>query len=146
MQLTLPQLAQVKQLGLDMADMAKSYQHAGDADSAQSALQMAMAMGQRYADQSPGEALISQLVGLAVEKIALSGMDPNSPYGGAGQTVQDALDQITQKRDDLHAMGQQVEAILPTLSDEDWVNYKDRWMTSGETAAEQWLVGKYGTK
>jgi len=43
-------------------------------------------------------------------------------------------------------LGRQVESILPTLSDDDWVNYKDRWMTSGETAAEQWLVGKYGTK
>jgi RNA polymerase sigma factor (sigma-70 family) len=146
LQLLLPQLAQVKQLGLDLADMAKSYQQAGDADSAQSALQMTMNLGERYADQSPGEAMISQLVGLAVEKIALSGMDPNSLYGPGGQTVQDALNQIAQKRDDLHAMGQQVEAILPTLSDEDWVNYKDRWMTSGETAAEQWLVGKYGTK
>jgi RNA polymerase sigma factor (sigma-70 family) len=146
LQLLLPQLAQVKQLAQDTANMAQSYQQTGDPASAQSALQMTMNLGQRYADQSPGEAMISQLVGLAVEKIALSGMDPNSPYGTAGQTVQDALNQVTQQQADLHALGRQVESILPTLSDDDWVNYKDRWMTSGETAAEQWLVGKYGTK
>ena len=30
------------------------------------------------------------------------------------------------------------------MSDQDWITYKDRWMSFGEAAAEQWVVSKYG--
>jgi RNA polymerase sigma factor (sigma-70 family) len=73
-QLGLPQLAQVKQLGLDLIDLSQSYQQSGDADSAQTSLQMAIALGQRYTTAAPGQAEVSQLVGIAVEKFALAAM------------------------------------------------------------------------
>ena len=40
-QLLLPQLQQVKDLGLSLVDLAKSYRQAGDETSAQAALQIA---------------------------------------------------------------------------------------------------------
>jgi RNA polymerase sigma factor (sigma-70 family) len=144
--LTLPQLAQVKQLGQDLVDLSSAYGKSGDQASAQAALQMALNLGQRYVSSSAGEAVIDQVVGIAVERMALASMNPNSPYGDTGRTVQDQLNQLTQQRVALRSLVQQVDGILPTVSDQDWVNYTDRWMVFGEAAANQWLVEKYGQK
>src|SRR5206468_862512 len=131
------QLAQVKGLALDLADLAKSYRQAGDDASAQAALQMAANLGQRYGN-TPGECEISWLVGMAVEQIALRQMDPNSAYGDSGQTVQDRYNQLAQERATLTELNQQLEPLLPMLSDQDWIIYKDRWRVFGEKAAVQW--------
>ncbi len=145
-QLLLPQLAQIKQACLSMADLAKSYQQAGDSASAQSVLQMTIQMGQRYNNSDPGQPMISELVGIAVERIALSAMDPNAPYGDNGGTAQQYLDQLTQQRDALRQLGQQAEPLYSQLSDRDWMLYKDRWMTLGEENALHWVINRYGQK
>jgi hypothetical protein len=143
-QLALPQLAPIKQLGQDLVDLANTYSQSGDQASAQAALQMAVNLGQRYVSSSAGEAVLDQLVGLAVERMVLSAMDPNSLYGDNGQTVQDQLNQLAQQRAALKASVQQAGSLLETMSDQDWINYTDRWMIFGELAANQWLVNKYG--
>jgi RNA polymerase sigma factor (sigma-70 family) len=145
-QLALPQLAPVRQLGQDLVALANAYSQSGDQASAQAALQMAVNLGQRYVPASAGEAVLDQLVGIAIERMALSAMNPNSSYGDDGQTVQDQLNQLAQQRAALKALGQQVDLVLPTMSDQDWINYTDRWMVFGELAADQWLVNKLGQK
>jgi hypothetical protein len=105
---------------------------------------MAIALGQRYTTAAPGQAEVSQLVGIAVEKFALAAMDPNSPYGDNGQTVQDQLNQLTQQREMYRDLTQQADPLMENLSDQDYVTYKDRWMAFGEEAALRWVIGKYG--
>jgi len=143
-QLLLPQLAQMKQLGLDAVDLANAYSQAGDSSSAQVVLQMAANLGQDYATPSPGEPEISQLVGIVIEQKALQAMDPNSPYGNGGQTVQDQLNELAQQRESVVELDQQVSNLLPKLSDQDWIISKNRWLMFGEENAEQWVVNKYG--
>ena len=145
-QIPLPQLAPIKQLGQDLADLATAYNQSGDQASAQATLQMAVNLGQRYVPSSPGEAVIDQLVGLAVERMAFSAMNPNSPYGDSGQTVQDQLNQIAQQRAALKASTEQVGSLMETMPDQVWINYTERWMIFGEQAANQWLVDKNGQK
>jgi hypothetical protein len=144
--LMLPQLAPLKQLGQDLVGLANAYSQAGDQASAQAALQMAMNLGQHYADTSASPTLIGPLVGLAIETIALKAMDPNSPYGSNGQTVQDQLNQIAQQRAAIHELGDQAGPLLPMMSDQDMLNYENRRRAFGEAAAIQWLVSKYGQK
>lgn len=146
MQLLLPQLQQVKDLGLDMVQLSQSYQQAGDRASAQAALQMALSLAQRYANPTPGESAISELVGLHLEGVALKNMDPQSAYGTDGQTVQDVLNQVSQQRAALEDRSQKVQALVPTISEDDWINYRDRWLMFGEENAEQWLIDKYAQK
>ena len=143
-QVLLPQLAQVKQLGVDLVNLANAYSQSGDQASAQAALQMAVNLGQRYIPASAGEPEINQLVGLAIERMALSAMDPNSPYGGAGQTVQDQINQLVQQRTAYKELGQQVGPLMETMPEQDWIGYYNRFLISGDTAAGQWLVNKYG--
>jgi hypothetical protein len=144
--LVLPQLAQVRDLGRNILDLANSYQQAGDEASRQAALQMAVNLGRRYGDASAGEMLIAQLVGLNVERTALGAMDPNGTYGVDGQTVQDRLNQLTQQRTAIRELGQQADPLWQSLSDQDWISYHNRSAAFGEEAAMRWLVGKYGQK
>jgi len=145
-QLILPQLVQLKQLGVSLSDLAKSSLQSGDAASAQAAVQAGMALGQRLEQQGAGNVLISDLVGIAVEKLALGAMDPTVPYGDSGQTVQNQLDQATDRRNGIKALSSQFQSVLPTVSEPDLVNYFDRQKAYGEIAAEQWVLGKYGAK
>lgn len=142
--LLLPQLAQVKELGLDMVDLANSYRTSGDQASAQAILQMAATLGQRYGNTVAGETEVSRLVGMFVERSALNAMDPTSPYGSDGQTVQDRMNQLSQQKDVLNQLNQQAGPLLPTMSDQGWISYKERWKLFGEEAALRWVVSTYG--
>jgi hypothetical protein len=90
------------------------------------------------------ETEVSRLVGMFVERAALNAMDPNSPYGNTGQTVQARMDQLAQQRTAINDLAQQAEPLLPTMSDQDWMSYKERWKLFGEEAASRWVISKYG--
>jgi RNA polymerase sigma factor (sigma-70 family) len=143
-QLLLPQLKMTKDLGLDMIDLAKSYQQNADSTSAQAAFQMAINLGARYSTPTAGEPVISELVGLALQTYALRAMDPNAQYGNTGQTVQDQINQVQQQREQLTQRSNEVETLLPQISEQDWIAYRDRWMQFGEENAENWVISKYG--
>jgi hypothetical protein len=143
-QLLLPQLKMAKDAGLDMIELAKSYQQAGDSASAQAAFQMAINLGSRYSNPSASQPIISELVGLALQTQAFKAMDPNANYGTTGQTVQDQLNLIQQQRNQTTQLANQMDALLPQLSEQDWIVYRDRWMTLGERNAMQWLINRYG--
>ena len=143
-QLLLPQLKQLKTLTQQSAQLADAYRQSGDTAAAQNVLQLADTLGRQYATPAAGEPLISQLVGIAIEKIALGGMDPNAPYGDNGQTVQDRLNQLTQQRQQINQVDQQAEPLLSSMTPEDVVTYKNRWLMLGEADAQQWLINKYG--
>jgi RNA polymerase sigma factor (sigma-70 family) len=143
MQILLPQLSEVKQMALDTVALANGYAQAGDTTSAQAALQMTMNVGEQYANPStPTE--INQLVGIAIEKIALGAMDPGAPYGDAGLTVQDQINQLVQQRETLVSLNQQAQPLMASLSDQDWIMYTDHREIFGEQSALQWVVNNFG--
>jgi hypothetical protein len=145
-EVTLSQLSELKQLGLQMVDLANSYRKAGDEGSAQAVLEMAVGLGQRYGGGLAGDCAISHAVGLVIERNALNAMDPNSAYGDSGHTVQDQLNQIKQQKDAITSFFKESEPLLQTMSDQDWISYVDRIKSSGEEAALRWAVGKHGRK
>jgi hypothetical protein len=88
--------------------------------------------------------MITQLVGFAVEKMALEKMDPNAAIGANGQTVQEELNRIAQTTQAMRDLRSVAEPLLPTLTDEDMVNYINREVLFGAVPAMQWVVNKYG--
>jgi tetratricopeptide (TPR) repeat protein len=141
--LVLPQEGQIKQLGVDLVSLANAYSQSGDQASAQATLQMAMNLGQNTIDQSSDPFLINELVGMAVQKLALNAMDPNSIYGNSGQTAQQQLDELAQERANIKTLVNETQPILPTLSDQQMLDYQNRKLMFGEVAALQWVAGKY---
>jgi RNA polymerase sigma factor (sigma-70 family) len=146
LQLLLPQLAELKQICLSSVDLANSYRQAGDASSADALLQMAVNMGEHFdgSRNASGTPLITQLVGIAVERIALKAMDPALPYGVEGQTVNDRLHQLAQRSKRLNEIATQIDELTPRMSERDYISYKDRWLRLGEESAAKWAVEKYG--
>jgi RNA polymerase sigma factor (sigma-70 family) len=142
MLLLLPHLGEMKQLTWDTMSLATSYRQAGDEASAQAAFQAALNLGQRL-DGSPGQSLVNQLVGAAIQGIALRAMDPTSPYGDGTQTVQDRLNQLAEQRTAIANLTSQFDAVQQQVSEQDWISYKDRWRSFGEEAALRWVVSKY---
>jgi hypothetical protein len=140
--LQLPQLAQFKQLAQSVMDLAASYRQAGDEPSAQAALQTGLNLGQRL--NTGQSTAIQDLVGMAVERLAMSAMDPASPYGTGGQTVKDRTEDLLQQRKAIKTLNQSVEGLLATLPEQDLVTYFDRLKVFGESPTLQWLVAKYG--
>ena len=142
-QVELPQLSELKQLGLQMVELSNSYRNAGDQASAQAVLQMAVNLGQSY---GAGDCAISHLVGMAIQRNALSALDPNSPYGVNGQTVQERLDQLAQQKAAIKSLFDQGNGLLQEMSERDWITYIDRDKTYGEEAAMRWALAKLGQK
>jgi len=143
-QALLPHLASLKQVGVSLADMAQSYRESGDAGSAQAALDMAVTLGARL-NQPDSPTLIQMLVGIAVEKKALGTLDPASPYGPNGQTVQAALDALTQQREGLKTLAKPLdETLLTRVPESDLISYRERQLLFGAQPAMEWLTTKYG--
>ena len=141
--LLLPQFAEFKQVTLNLVDLANAYRQSGDGASAQAALQMGITLGQRL-DHPGSLTIIQSLVGIALQRLVLNAMDPNIPYGDPGQTVQNQIDALAQRREAIRALAQQAGTVLPTMSDQDLISYFDRMKLFGEQAAIRWAASKYG--
>ena len=138
-----PMNSALNQLGQDMVGLAAGYQQSGDPASAQAAYQMTVNLG-RLLDAPDEPMAVGKLVGMNIERTAFNAMDPASPYGGAGQTVQDQINQLAQQRTALMELGSQFGSVTSMMSDQDWINYRDRESAFGQTAAQQWIINRYG--
>jgi hypothetical protein len=106
---------------------------------------MAVQLGQRLGPNGPGgQFLIDNLVGMAIQLNALKAMDPASPYGSSGQTVQNCMDQITEQRAAVKQLGQQTEGLWENMPPEDLVSFLDRQKIYGEQSTMQWYLNKSG--
>lgn len=140
-----PQLQPLRQVGYDLVGLANSYQQVGDLESAQAALQMGLNLGQRVRD-STSQDLIENDVGIAIQRSVLRAMDPNSPYGTTGQTVQNYFDAIVLQQKAFGALVEQADSLLQTASGQHVIDYFTRVKFFGEAEAAQWLVNKNGPK
>lgn len=142
MSILLPQFGELKQLNEQIVSLAEAYRQAGDESSANAALQMDATLGQRLQGTAQ-TSLLSKLVGVAIETIALNHMDPSAPYSNGDQTVKERLAELIQRRTDLTQFGNQLDSIYTSISAADWISYHDRWRSYGEENAMKWLLDKY---
>jgi hypothetical protein len=137
----LPSLAPLKQLGVQLVDLAQTYENAGDPTTANELRRSALGLSLQL-ENAPGTTLITELVGMAVERKALDGLPPNSLYDEAGTTVQDRIDQLTGRRAEIRDLAGQTTELFSRMSDQDRISYADRMRTFGELAAMRWAVEK----
>jgi hypothetical protein len=98
-------------------------------------------LGQRLSDPTGGETLLRQTVGICIERAALQAMDPASLFDTAGLTVQERLNQLTRRVDEIRLYANQADPMWKTLNDQGWVNYEGQLAANGEEAALRWLIG-----
>ena len=69
-------------------------------------------------------------------------MQPDSPYPGITQTVQQRMAQIDQERQDFRQLNESVKDLLPRMSEQDLIGYIDHRLLFGEPAALKWVLSK----
>jgi hypothetical protein len=143
MELVLPDLKELRDLGRNTVALAASYQQAGDDASANALLRMNINLGTRF-NGAPGEALISQLVGIAIESDSLRAMSPAAEYA-PGQTVEQRLDDLARQRTELKDLASG-ENLLENMPSQDVISYWDRWRGFGSESTLRWAADKYGVK
>ena len=141
-QLPLPHLAELRDTGSKLVELATLYRQAGDEASAQAAEQIGLGLGQRLTE-SEQLTIIQELVGIAIERKVLGTMDPNNVLAGTGETVQSRLDAFKERQKAIKVLAGASD-ILPTLSEPDLASYFDRLKLFGETAAADWLLKTHG--
>ncbi len=134
-------ITELRFLGKNLIQLANDYRQAGDQASAQATLQIALTLGQQL-DQPASPGFVQNLIGLEMQKNALSDMDPAGPYGKTGQIVQGRLEEISRRHDSLCGMGQQWLAATETLPEEDLATFFQRQKAAGSEGALRWFVSK----
>ena len=104
-------LNQVRELG-DQSLAWAFYAKSGDGVARSTALQMALDLGRRFDDPAAAEAMRWQIIGIRVERAALSAMDPNATVPGTSQLVQDRLQQIAQQKDMLQELTKASRSVM----------------------------------
>jgi hypothetical protein len=102
---------------------------------------MALDLGRRF-NGSSQTTLLQELVGIAIERIALNAMNPNSPYGDSGKTVQQQTDALDERRKGYRELVQKAQPILMQMSDDEIAHYFDRTKLYGEIGALRWVLSQ----
>jgi hypothetical protein len=140
----LPELATLKRLAQSISELQKQKLAAGDTNSAENLSKIELSLANRFFDGDSGKPLINQLVGIAIERMALSELDQNASYDFLnGETPQQVSQELKQQKTAFSQLAKNFQAAYPTLTDEEMTSYLQRSKIYGETAAMQWVVQQH---
>lgn len=138
--------ATYKNLAQNIRDLAREKLAANDLDLAQNLTQMGLAFADQVRSGDSGKLLINQLVGNAIEAVALSQLDQNTSYDFlGGQTPGQILQQFKEQKALIRELVQNFDAVYPNLAPEEMTGFIDRMKSSGEIDAMRWLVQQHST-
>ncbi len=135
----MPQLAGFKGIANGVSDLQKQYVTAGDAASSENLAQMAFVLANRLSSGDGGRFLISQLVGIAAENVALQQLNQNTPYDFlGGQTPVQRIDDLKQRKQAFKELTQGFQTNFFAASEAEQIAYTERVKIYGEVPAMQW--------
>ena len=136
--------ATYKNLAQNIRDLAKEKLAAGDLDSVQNLVQMGLDFADQIRSGDSGKLIINQLVGNAIEAIALSQLDQNTSYDFLGdRTPAQILQQFKEQKASLRELVQNFDTIYPNLAPEEMAGFIERMKSSGEIDAMRWVVQQH---
>ncbi|HEY6227583.1 MAG TPA: hypothetical protein VI282_10725 [Verrucomicrobiae bacterium] len=140
-EITLPQLAQFKEMGRKFVDMAEKAAASGDTKRQQELLMVNWAIGQKLRESTGLTPVITELVGIAMQNITLGKWPADAPI--MDRTKDDVLAGNTAARKELQSLVPAFDKWFPTAPDEEIINYMETLKTSGERQAFAWLKEKH---
>lgn len=142
----LPELSMFKGLAQSMGELQKQYANGGDSASAENIAQSNLALAKRLTGGDSGKLVISQLVGMALEAIALRNLEPNTSYAFLdGETPSQRTEELKQQKLSIRQLNQVFQSVLPSLTEMEKENFEEREKIYGEIPAMRWVVGQRGT-
>ena len=140
-EVTLPQLAQFKQLGLQFVDLAKTAAANGDMQTAQQMLMINWDIGQKMRAAEGVVPIIEELVGIAMQNATLNNWPSGVDFNGRAAPEVIAANLATRK--DLQSAAPAFDKWFPTAPDEEIVDYMDTIKTAGERQAMAMLKERH---
>jgi hypothetical protein len=140
----LPELATFRRLAQSLLELQKQKLAADDTNSVENFSQIELALANRLLDGESGKLLVNQLVGLAIENVAMSQLDQNAGYDFLnGETPAQVLQENKQQKITFQQLNQNFRAVYPSLTDDEMASYLQRSKIYGEAAAMQWVVQQH---
>lgn len=139
----LSHLSPLRDLGKQLVSLQDEYAQGGDAESAQAVGEIGRHLSGQLQTQG-GITVVSELVGMLVEKNFLDTMDPATVIDANGLTATQRLADLEQRKQYLKELAL-AQTLALELSERDAVVYMDRTRLFGEVAAWEWLREKFGT-
>jgi hypothetical protein len=140
--LLLPNLSEMKTLAQQISALQQKYLAAGDAASTQQLGALGIEASRKLREGN--NPLISQLVGFAMENIALKNLDANTYYDFLGKSAGERLEEIKMQKQEVKDLMPIFTRHYPYLSDTEKMIYLDRSKLYGELNAMRWLKKNYG--
>ncbi|MEO6033668.1 MAG: hypothetical protein ABIQ35_00275 [Verrucomicrobiota bacterium] len=141
--ITLDALSQMKKLAQEISGLQQKYKAAGDSSSAQELGAVGIEVGRRYADEKNSPYVLNQLVGYAMENIALKNLDSGTYYDFLGKTAGERFQEIKNQKDEFKDLARSLP-LYQNLNDSEKMIYWDRFQLYGEASALRWLKKTYG--
>ncbi len=143
-QVDVSELTTLKQLAQGIEDLQTQETAAGNTTSVQNLAQVGMVLGNQLINGGGGNLIINQLVGIADEHIVLAQLDPNTGYDFlGGETPSQIFQELTKQKKAITQILQSFDAIRPSMTEDEMVNYSKRMQIYGEIDAMRWVVQQH---
>lgn len=139
MSVLLPHLAQLKDLTVQLMDLRQQYLASGDRESAENLTRSALHLGDQLTSGDGSRFAINQLVGTAIQQIALNRLEPDQPYDFLAGSVSERKEQLAALKDATRSDAKMIEQWLATADEERVINYFERIKLYGERSAFDWV-------
>lgn len=142
----LPHLAQLRQLGNNVADLQQQYAAAQDTASLDTLTQLGLDLAGRLNQPKGRRFLIDQLVGIAIEDQLLQAYPPNTQLAFMSVPIHVRLADLAAQKQAMRDLAPLVDNAMLQASEATWATYLERVKLQGEWAALQWLQGQLGPR
>lgn len=140
----IPMLAGYRKLVQHMDDLQKQYAAAGDKESAENMTLAELNFARQVGSGDSGKYLVNQLVGLAIQSMALRGLDQDRHYEFLDdETPAAALKDLKTQRSEWSKTVKSFMALYPQFTDAELVSYQERMRLYGEIDAMRWLLAQH---
>lgn len=141
--MNLPEMPLLMKLSQSMGRLQNQYLQAGDAQSAQAMAEIGLLVGQQV-QESMGNWVIDELIGMRIERHFLSTQDPQAVLEPGPQIVAERLAELDHKKRWIDEIETHF-SLLDSLPESEKQSFYWRTHLNGEVAAWQWLIAKHGT-
>lgn len=138
-----PHLEPMRELARAMQETVQQFRQTGDTASADSLAGMGLVLGGHLSAGGGSQTLMSQLVGIGVEKMFLRQLDLEQGHDLLGRPLAEVSEAINERGATLKSLAQSVSKLLPSLGDTELANYMERVKLYGEGNALAWLKTKH---
>ena len=121
--------------------MDAHYRESGDATASNRMLQAAIRIGAQL-DSTNSLTLLQNLVGIAIQEMALRELDSDATVGNSDRTVLGEMNRMLERRTELRTVAREFNALFEQMSDKEILHYFNEQKRVGEEAAGRQALAK----